>query len=293
MRKVLIIIPLIVPLFFLFSCSSHKTNEKSDIITVSISPFAFFIDRIGGEDFQINIMVPPGSDPHIYEPYPSQVAALSNSAAYISNGLLDFEIAWLEKFYSVNSKMKKLNLADSVDLIITEDHGHGINADPHFWLAPLSAMKIASSVKWLLCEIKPERKDKYEQNYFLLIDSIQAIHNKALRLLTPFAGKPVFVYHPTLGYLARDYGFVQISIEKEGKEPSPSWLKEVVDKILENNIGAIFVQKEFDKRNAEVIAGETGTRIIEISTLSRDWFSDINQLIDCIYLSFTDKQIIK
>ncbi len=289
MRRIFYLIPFV----FLFSCSSRNTGVKNDIITVSISPFAFFVDRIGGEDFQVNVMVPAGSDPHLYEPYPSQVTALGNSAAYISNGLLDFEIAWLEKFYSVNDKMKKLNLADSINLITNGEDKHGINADPHYWLAPLSAMKIASSVKCLLCELKPDRKDIYEQNYSLLIDSIQAIHNKALRLLTPFAGQPVFVFHPTLGYLARDYGFVQVSIEKEGKEPSALWLKEVVDKASENNISAIFVQKEFDKRNAEVIARETGAHVVEISTLSRDWFSDVNGIIDAIYKSFTDKNVVK
>jgi len=289
MRRIFYLIPFV----FLFSCSSRNTGVKNDIITVSISPFAFFVDRIGGEDFQVNVMVPAGSDPHLYEPYPSQVTALGNSAAYISNGLLDFEIAWLEKFYSVNDKMKKLNLADSIDLITNGEYEHGINADPHYWLAPLSAMKIASSVKGLLCEFKPDRKEKYEQNYSILIDSIRAIHIKAQKLLSPFAGQPVFVFHPTLGYLARDYGFVQVSIEKEGKEPSALWLKEVVDKASENNISAIFVQKEFDKRNAEVIARETGAHVVEISTLSRDWFSDVNGIIDAIYKSFTDKNVVK
>ncbi|NMC39758.1 MAG: zinc ABC transporter solute-binding protein [Bacteroidales bacterium] len=270
------------------SGDSHRNEER--IVTVSISPFAFFVEKIAGEDFRVNVMVPAGSDPHLYEPTPARVSALRNSVAYISNGYLDFEVAWMDRFLSVNRNLKLLRLADSVNLIKDEEHGHGhgIEADPHFWIAPSEALAIASSVRDLLCILNPGMKEKYERNFSQMADSISSIHRKAAEMLAPYRGSRIFVFHPTLGYLARDYGLEQVAIEKEGKEPSPSMMKEVIDNIKASGARFIFVQKEFDSRHAAEVAAETGAELVVISTLSPDWYGDVNGIIEQIYKSLVN-----
>ena len=62
----------------------------------------------------VNVMVPAGSDPHIYEPFPEQINKLRNSVGYISNGYLGFEMNWLDRFYETNKVMKKLSLGDNI-----------------------------------------------------------------------------------------------------------------------------------------------------------------------------------
>ena len=79
------------------------------------------------------------------------------------------------------------------------------------------------------------------------------------------------IYHPALSYFARDYGLHQISIEEGGKEPSPAHLKRLIDFARKEGVRVIFVQPEFDRRNAEIIARETGTQIVPINPLSYDW----------------------
>ncbi len=282
MKKLFILAAVIA----VFSCRSGDSSGKEEkIVTVSISPFAFFVEKIAGDDFRVNVMVPAGSDPHLYEPTPSKVSDLRNSVAYISNGLLDFEIAWMDRFLSVNRNLKLLRLADSVNLIRDEGHGHGIEADPHFWIAPSEALTIASSVKNLLCSLNPGMRDKYERNYSQMADSISSIHRKAAAMLEPYRGSRIFVFHPTLGYIARDYGLEQVAIEKEGKEPSPAMMKEVIDNIKASGARYIFVQKEFDRRHAAEVAAETGAELAVIGTLSADWFGDVNGIIEQIYKS--------
>ena len=63
----------------------------------------------------------------------------------------------------------------------------------------------------------------------------------------------------------------QISIEEGGKEPSPAHLKDLIDVCQAENVGVIFVQPEFDKRNAETIAQQTGTKSGPYQPLSYDW----------------------
>ena len=83
----------IISSFFLVlivSCGRQGSNTGSRIITVSIAPFKYFVEAIAGDDFKVNIMVPEGSDPHTYEPFPEQIIKLSRSEGYISNGYLGF-----------------------------------------------------------------------------------------------------------------------------------------------------------------------------------------------------------
>ena len=95
-------------MLFLFSCNSGNYSEKKAVITVSVSPFSYFVKAIAGGEYEINVMVPASADPHIYEPVPGQITSLGKSVAYISDGYLGFEMTWLDRFYEANRKMKKI-----------------------------------------------------------------------------------------------------------------------------------------------------------------------------------------
>jgi zinc transport system substrate-binding protein len=277
---------LLIPL--LVSCNPPGHTGNKPVITVSISPFKYFVETIGGNDFAINVMVPSGADPHIYEPAPTQITALSRSVAYICDGYLGFEMTWLDRFYEANTKMKKLTLAQNIELIRAAgshagDHAEG--ADPHYWVSPKSAYSMAASVKALLCELNPGGSEKYEKNFSVLSDTIASIDKKARELFDGFKGKAFMIFHPALGYIARDYNLVQLSVENEGKEPSPSSMKELIDRATEMNIKFIFIQKGFDTKNAGAIASETGATLRSIDPLGDDWRANVTDILNAIHES--------
>ncbi len=88
------------------------------------------------------------------------------------------------------------------------------------------------------------------------------------------------IFHPALTYLANDYGLVQIPVEIEGKEPSPAAMKFFIDTGREKEIKTIFVQKEFDIKNAGTIADEIGADITIIDPLCWDWPATVRIIID-------------
>jgi zinc transport system substrate-binding protein len=279
-------------LLLMVSCKSHDVTDHQDIITVSISPFRYFVEALAGDDFSVNVMVPSEADPHIYEPVPGQVSALKMSKAYISDGYLGFELAWLKRFYGVNKTMKRLTLGDSIDLIKGGEHdndSHVEGADPHFWISPRCAIRIAESVKSLLCDLKPENKEKYERNCVQLEDSIKSIDQKASQLLAGFKGRSFMIFHPSLAYLARDYDLNQIAVESEGKEPSVLSMKNLIDIAKARDIRTIFVQRGFDMRNAGSIASETGADLKVIDPMSPDWPGSVWQIITALHDSFLIK----
>ena len=277
-------------IILLVSCNSHDINTQKEIITVSISPFRYFVEAIGGDDFNVNVMVPAEADPHVYEPIPGQVNALKRSSAYICDGYLGFELNWLKKFYELNKTMKKLTLSDSINLIKAgenDGHGHLEGADPHFWISPRCAFKIAESIKSFLSDLKPGNSGKYEKNFLKLADTIMAIDTRARELLSGFEGRTFMIFHPSLTYLARDYNLKQIAVESEGKEPTALSIKDLIDISIIKNIKTIFIQKGFDTRNASSIASETGADLKIIDPMSADWPGSVRQIITALHDSFS------
>ncbi|HKK42612.1 MAG TPA: zinc ABC transporter substrate-binding protein [Bacteroidales bacterium] len=274
--------------FFLFiamtlSCGRHDNKPGKEIITVSIEPFRYFVEAIGGNDFTINVMVPPGADPHVYEPYPDQVTKLSRSSAFISDGYMGFEKTWLNRFYETNSAMKHLALGDSINLI-SSPHSHGDEGvDPHFWVSPKSGLIMASSVKNFLTGLNPSHSAVYQANYDSLLLKIDSLDKRAERLFSSAANKAFMIFHPDLTYLARDYGLEQIPVEYEGKEPSPSHMRDLIDIARKDNIKVIFVQREFDEKAAKTIAQQVGAGLVTIDPLSGDWLRSTSDAIDAVY----------
>ena len=287
MRKIFFF--LITVLFI--SCGRNGSDQGNKIITVSIAPFKYFVEEIAGNDFTVNIMVPAGADPHTYEPFPEQINKLRKSAGYISNGYLGFEMNWLDRFYETNPAMKKLSLGDGIDPLASEHHhagGHLEGADPHYWVSPRCALVIAESVEKFLSELNPLRKQKYETNYQLLISKIQEVDAKAKELFSQLSSKDFMIYHPNLAYIARDYGLEEIPVEFEGKEPTPFRMKELIDRARKDNLKTIFVQVEYDTKNAKAIAGEIGAKIILIDPLSENWQKSTMDIINALHTSLVE-----
>lgn len=285
MKKVTFLICLVI----IISCGRHNDNKSGErIITVSIAPYKYFVEAIADSDFTVNIMVPPGSDPHVYEPVPDQIIKLKNSEGYISNGYLGFEMVWLPKFYEINRNMRKLSVGESIEAILSKDHHEGDNvegADPHYWVSPRCAMKMAVSIRDFLIQINPAASEKYEKNCTLLLVQLKGLDEKAEALFSGTKRKSFMIYHPNLAYIARDYGLEEISVETDGKEPSPSGMKNFVDLARRDSIHTIFLQREYDSRNAKAIAGEIGADLVIIDPLSEDWFQATSAIIDAVYKS--------
>ncbi|MBE0674674.1 MAG: zinc ABC transporter substrate-binding protein [Bacteroidales bacterium] len=277
----------LVALLVVPACGNRNVVSEKDVISVSIAPFRYFTEAIAGDDFTINVMVPAGADPHVYEPSVAQVQELGKSVAYVSNGYLDFELAWLYRFYQVNPSMKIISFANNQDLLYLSawehgDHMHYEGVDPHFWVSPKAAYRIVSDIRDLLVTLKPESASKYQENYTRLVSEISALDREIMEMLTPWSGGSFMIYHPVLGYFARDYGLIQIAVEHEGKEPSPAEMASLIDKVRELGIKTIFVQQEFDSRNAGVIASQTGATVVTIDPLSSDWNTSVRNIANAL-----------
>ena len=269
----------ILTLLICFACGNPtQTNEKA-IITVTIEPLRYFTEAIAGENYQVVSMVPKGSSPESYDPTPQQLVNLSKSQAYFRIGYIGFEQAWMKKLEDNCPDMKVYNTSKGIDLIRDkehwhEDHFHEGGVEPHIWNSTQNALIIADNIYQALCELDSTHQADYKNRLDSLKQSIRQTDAETRRLLEN-ADSTFLIYHPALSYFARDYGLKQISIEEGGKEPSPAQLKDLIETCRNENIHTIFVQQEFDQRNAQLIAHELGLNIVSINPLSYDWTEEM------------------
>ena len=261
--------------------SSCKNTEKNDkpIITVTIEPLRYFTEVIAGEKFNVVSMVPAGNSPETYDPTPQQMVNLSKSTAYLRIGYIGFEQSWMDKLQENFPKMPFYDTSAGVNLIhqqcshthdgtVLENHVHGV--EPHIWNSTENAKIIANNICNALQELDSKNSEYYNTRLDSLTKIIEQTDEKIKEIIT-YADKTFLIYHPALTYFARDYGLEQISIEESGKEPSPAHLQSLIKLCKEKNAKVIFVQQEFDIRNAESIAKELGVEVVPINPLNYNW----------------------
>ncbi|MCL1938493.1 MAG: zinc ABC transporter substrate-binding protein [Candidatus Azobacteroides sp.] len=263
----------------LFSCTGKVQQENR--ITVTIEPQRYFAEQLAHPFFEVVALVPPGTSPETYDPTPQQMAFLAKSKAYFCIGHIGFERAWLNKLKQTNPQLSFFDNSEGIEPIVSESPLHDSpnrleeGIDPHTWTSPKQALKIAENMHKALAVIDAEHRSAYRENFEKLSREINATDQKVESYLRSSSQKAFIIYHPALTYFARDYGLIQYAIEAEGKEPSPEQLKHLVDRAKKENIRTVFVQQEFDQKNAEIIARETGCRLVEINPLSYRWSEEI------------------
>lgn len=254
----------------LTACGGSQQAGQKPVITVSIEPLRYFAEAIAGDRYQVVSMVPEGSSPETYDPTPRQMIDLSRSRAFLLAGYLGYELAWADKLQQNAKDVPFFNLSEGIELIREEGHAHAGGVEPHTWTSIANAEIIADNIYRAMCRLDPEHAEEYKANAAGLKAKITNL-DKEIRAYLPDAPKAFLIYHPALSYFAREYGLTQISIEEGGKEPSPAQLESLITRCREMHVGVIFVQKEFDTRNAEVIARELHVPTVTINPLSYQW----------------------
>ena len=261
----------------LAACAGNGENNRTQTLTVTIEPLRYFTEAIAGDKFQVVSIVPKGGNPETYDPTPQQLVDLSKASLRI--GHIGFEQAWIERLQANTPQLPFYDMSQGVDLI-HEIHPHAHTqgnhdgVEPHIWNSIPNAHIISANICKALSEIDPDNQEYYRHR----LDSVQRMIDRTEREMQRYlsnADPSFLIYHPALSYFARDYSLQQISIEEGGKEPSPTHLQELMNLCRQKQVRVVFVQQEFDQRNAEVIAQQLHLKIVPINPLTYDWAKEM------------------
>ncbi len=260
-------------------CTGAERQEDGKIVVaVTIPPEQEFAERVGGDHVRVILLVPPGADPHTYEPPPAVLADVAEADMYAVVGSgIEFELAWQEKIAALNPEMLVVDCSRGVDLISTGEGGHA-GPDPHIWVSPRNAKIMVENIRRGLAEVDPANAEDYRRNADLYQGELDALDAEIAGALAESGVTKVMVYHSSWAYLARDYGLVEVPIEDEGKEPSPQRIEHLITQAKEERIRVIFASPEHSTRSAEVIADEIGGTMVPVSPLAKDYLENMRHV---------------
>jgi len=278
-NKKLLLLVFLIPLICGCVSQNEPSGPKQVKVVTTILPYEELIKSVGGDRVSVAVMVPPGAEPHTFDPTPSQIKQIADADIYIENGA-GLE-SWLEGMINVNRVMLVVDSSKGVDLIRgteQESSGEIQGVDPHTWVSLRNAQVIARNICDGLTQADPSNRDYYLKNrddYLIKLKAADAVLNST------FAGtarKEFVVLHPDWSYFARDYGLVEIAINAEEKEPGPKYITEVIDAARRNNITTVFAEPEYNPKSAEVIAREINGDVVVLDPLARNYLENMQYM---------------
>ncbi|WP_346877818.1 metal ABC transporter solute-binding protein, Zn/Mn family [Clostridium sp. UBA5712] len=310
MKKLKVLGALTLIVVMLTACSNResKNNEEKDNtinIVTSFYGMKALTEEIGGDKVSIESVIPEGSEPHDFDIKAKDMKAIEEADIFIYNGagmeswIEDVEAAISGKELIVVEASKGVELinADEEDEEDGEHEGHNHSGkDPHTWLGLSEAKIQGENIKNALVEKDAKNKEYYEENLKKFNEKIDSIIKEYNPKFKELANKNFVTGHATFGYLCRDFGLIQKSIEgvfAEG-EPSPKELQNLMEYCKGNNIKTIFVEELISTQLSDTLAKEVGAQTKQIYTLHSNEdgksFSDVLKYnVETIYSAMNNK----
>ena len=285
MRRIVhsLLLLVLIPVAIAFAGDEHIT------VAVSLQPYSTIVKMVGGARVNVVTLMPPGADPHNYEPKPATIKAFSLAQIYFtdSSGL---DKVWMPRFLAANKKVKVIDISKNIKWLKLEHDGfdlhehHDEDIDPHIWTSPARIKFLAINIFEALKNIDPEHDYYYSallQRALDMLSNLERELNEAV-IYMPVKSRSFIVFHPSYGYLANDYKLKQYAIEVNGKEPKPKDLSKLIQIGRKNNVKLVFVQPQFSKRAATTVAKDLGATIVETDPLSADVVGNIRKFIEAL-----------
>lgn len=272
-------------ILFIAGCAQKKQTNEKPVITVSILPQKYFAEQIVGDNFNINVMVPPGASPASYEPTPKQMVDLAKSSIYFKIGYIGFELNWINSMEADFPKVKFIDTSEGIEFAESEenhgDHKHH-RIEPHIWMSPKNVKIISANILQTIIQKDPDNADFYNSNFNIFMEEIDSLDVNIEKKLKNIKSRDFIIYHPALTYYALDYDLDQFALEINGKEPSVKQMKELINLARERDIKIIFVQKQFNQGEAKTLAKEINGKVVPMDPLDYNWDTQIFEITNIL-----------
>jgi len=261
----------LIPTAVLLACGDAREPDARPVVAVSVLPQAYFVERIASDRVRVEVMIPPGANPTTYEPTVDALKSFSGAALYIAVGHshFAFEAAWIEELLAEQPRL---------EVVRGSDDETDVGYDPHVWLSPRLVRTQADRIAAALQRVLPDSKDMLGENLAEFREEIEALDSELRRLLEPYRGRKVFVYHAAWGHFTRDYGLTQVSLEGGARKPGAGALAAFIEEARREKARVIFVQPQFSQESARLVAEEIGARVQSLDPLAPDWPDNLRRV---------------
>lgn len=273
-RKLLAVITAAATVFSLCACSSESGYSSSDsgklkIISTVFPPYDL-ARQIAGDNAEISILLPPGSEIHNYEPSAKDMIAIRNCDIFLYIGGENEQ--WAEKLINSNDtkNITAVKLIDYVPVLSEDedehdhdhDHEHEHETDEHIWTSPKNAQLMLSAVYDAICKVDPSDKQTYTKNKDAYAKQLSDLDNAYRSAVDNAKNKTIVLADKfPFRYLAHEYGLefsAAFAACSDESEPGVSTMIKLTKTIKENNIPAVYYLEFSSTKIADTLCDETG-----------------------------------
>lgn len=258
----------------LAGCGSGRPAASDNRLPVVASFYAMkeLTQAVGGDKVRVSTLIPEGSEPHDFLPTPRQLKQLHMAKVFIVQGL-GME-PWQEEVVKAadNPKLQVVTAAAHVQAIENEDEEeieeHG-KYDPHAWLSLLNAKQEAVTIAEALAQADPANGGWYRANARRLGQQLDDLYIEYRKKFQSTARKEFVTGHEAFGYLCREFGLTQKSLESmfAGGEPSAREMAKLATYARKNKVTTIFTEVNVSPKSSEALAREIGAKVVPIHTM--------------------------
>jgi zinc transport system substrate-binding protein len=313
MKKIIftiLVILIIMAGLFAAVKSSKKLQRNDNKITIvtTLFPLYDFSKIIGGDKVDVSLLLPPGVEPHSFEPTPGDIAKISKADIFIFTG--EFMEPWAHEILSgiSNKKLVVIDASKDVNMIPAaqkhehhehnEQHVHNEHEgmDPHIWLDFDNDKIIIDNITDALCNVDSANSDFYRTNtesYKAKLTALDAAYKT--QLLDCKSKTIIFGGHYAFGYLANRYGLQYLAAQglSPDSEPTATDLIALVEQIKKENIRYVFYEELTSPKVAETLTNETGTKMLLLNAGHNVSKTDLQNNVSFINIMTENLQNLK
>lgn len=249
---------------FLLSAGTGAGAQSLKVIT-TLFPLHEFARAVGGEYVQAEMIIPPGFEPHAWEPRPSDLAKITRADVFVFVG--PSMEPWVSPLLKAarGSELKVVEAGEGLIQVNSGSqhggagHDHPKNADPHVWLDFALDQKIVDSISATFSEKDPANASRFRANADVYKSKLEALDKKFQSGLSTCRRKEIVLGgHSAFSYLARRYGLQQVPLYgiNPNSEPTPKKMTEVIQSARKNGVKYIFFEELVNPKLAQVLAKE-------------------------------------
>ncbi len=278
-QKIFTLIALaVLATLLLTACGGGNAGDTGDRLQVlaTTSIVADVVVQVGGDYVEVTTLLPPGTDPHTFEPRPQDAAAIADAAILFANG------AGLEEFLqplleSAGATDKLVEVSAGIELLAFEEEHHEGDeehehegGDPHTWMDPNNVIIWTENIAAALSAADPEHAADYQANAAAYIAELRDLDAwiRAEVAQVPAESRLLVTDHGVFSYFADEYGFTQVGTItgsfSTNASPSAQELAALEDDIRSFGVRAVFVGETANQSLAEQVAADTGIQIVVI-----------------------------
>lgn len=293
MKKFFALILICTLCLALCACGQQAQAPETDggvNIVATVFPAYDFARQIAGDDGNVTLLIPPGSEAHSYEPTPQDIIRIQGCDLLVCNG--GESEAWLDEILGgTDREIPAVVMLDCVDALTEEvkegmqvhghDHGHNDHDhdehdghdhddheeheeeyDEHVWTSPVNAQLICRAISAALCEADPAHASDYTARCTDYCAELQAL-DADFRSIIANAKRHTLIFADRfpVRYFVEEYGldyFAAFPGCADDAEPSARTVAFLIDRVREEQAPAVLYIEFSNQKMADIVCEDTG-----------------------------------